>query len=178
MNAIELLKADHEKVRGLFDQLTNTTSRAEKTRVQLLEKIRLELDVHTLIEEEIFYPAFREAAKEADDKEMIFEALEEHRAAGELVLPDLLETEVASEQFGGRAKVLMDLVEHHAEEEEKEMFKRARTLLSREQLEELGVAMAARKQELIEMGAERIEAMKRQQGQVGSEQSPPRASLQ
>lgn len=178
MNAIELLIADHEKVRGLFDQLTNTTSRAEKTRVQLLEKIRLELDVHTAIEEEIFYPAFREAAEESDDKEMIFEALEEHRAAGELVLPDLLETEVASEKFGGRAKVLMDLVEHHAEEEEKEMFKRARKLLSREQLDELGAAMAARKQELIAMGAERIEMMKRQHGQLGSEQQPPRASLQ
>ncbi len=105
MNAIELLKADHDKVRGLFEQLTNTTSRAEKTRMQLLEKIRLELDVHTQIEEEIFYPAFREAAENSEDKEMIFEALEEHRAAGELVLPDLMETEVASDQFGGRAKI-------------------------------------------------------------------------
>lgn len=178
MNAIELLKADHDKVRGLFEQLTNTTSRAEKTRVQLLEKIRLELDVHTAIEEEIFYPAFREAAQEADDKEMIFEALEEHRAAGELVLPDLLETEVASEKFGGRAKVLMDLVEHHAEEEEKEMFKRARQLFDREQLAALGEQMAARKEELLQLGAEAIEQMKRQQGQRGSEQAPPRASLQ
>ncbi|GAB2506715.1 hemerythrin domain-containing protein [Lysobacter humi (ex Lee et al. 2017)] len=178
MNAIELLKADHEKVRGLFQQLTDTTSRAEKTRVQLLEKIRLELDVHTQIEEEIFYPAFRQAAEESDDKEMIFEALEEHRAAGELVLPDLLETEVGSEKFGGRAKVLKDLVEHHAEEEEKEMFKRARQVLSREQLDELGVQMAARKEELLELGAEAIELMKKQQGQVGTEQSPPRASLQ
>lgn len=178
MNAIELLKADHDKVRGLFEELTNTTSRAEKTRTQLLAKIRLELDVHTMIEEEIFYPAFREAASEADDKEMIFEALEEHRAAGELVLPDLLETEVASERFGGRAKVLMDLVEHHAGEEEKEMFPKARKLLGKDLLEELGAQMAERKRELMELGAEQIEMMKRQQGQVGSEQSPPRASLQ
>jgi hemerythrin superfamily protein len=170
MNAIELLKADHEKVRGLFEELTNTTSRAEKTRMQLLEKLRLELDVHTTIEEEIFYPAFREAAENAEDKEMIFEALEEHRAASELVLPDLLETEVASEQFGGRAKVLKEMVEHHAEEEEKEMFKRARALMEREQLEELGERMAARKQELMSAGPEMIEAMKRQQGQPGSEQ--------
>jgi hemerythrin superfamily protein len=170
MNAIELLKADHEKVRGLFEELTNTTSRAEKTRVQLLEKIRLELDVHTTIEEEIFYPAFREAAENSEDKEMIFEALEEHRAAGELVMPDLLETEVGTEQFGGRAKVLKDLVEHHAEEEEKEMFKRARALFDRDQLAELGERMAARKQELMAAGPEMIEAMKRQQGQRGSEQ--------
>lgn len=172
MNAIELLKADHEKVRGLFEQLTNTTSRAEKTRMQLLEKIRLELDVHTQIEEEIFYPAFREAAENSEDKEMIFEALEEHRAAGELVLPDLMETEVASDQFGGRAKVLKDLVEHHAEEEEKEMFKRARELFDRAQLAELGERMAARKEELLAAGPAMIEQMKRQQGQKGSEQPP------
>ncbi|TCZ79063.1 hemerythrin domain-containing protein [Lysobacter sp. N42] len=174
MNAIELLKADHEKVRGLFEQLTDTTSRAVKTRTELLEKIRLELDVHTTIEEEIFYPAFREAAENSEDKEMIFEALEEHRAAGELVMPDLLETEVASDQFGGRAKVLMDLVEHHAEEEEKEMFKRARELLDREQLVELGERMAARKEELMAAGPAMIEAMKRQKGQRGSEQRPLR----
>lgn len=178
MNAIELLKADHEKVRGLFEELTSTTSRAEKTRVQLLEKIRLELDVHTTIEEEIFYPAFRQAAEESDDKEMIFEALEEHRAAGELVMPDLLETEVTSEKFGGRAKVLKELVEHHADEEEKEMFKRARQLFDKAQLEELGAQMAARKQELMRLGADAIEQMKKQQGQIGTEQAPPHVSLQ
>ena len=103
---------------------------------------------------------------------MIFEALEEHRAAGELVLPDLMETEVASDQFGGRAKVLKDLVEHHAEEEEKEMFKRARELFDRAQLAELGERMAARKEELLAAGPAMIEQMKRQQGQKGSEQPP------
>ncbi|MGH8124351.1 MAG: hypothetical protein ACREPK_00670 [Rhodanobacteraceae bacterium] len=55
-------------------------------------------------------------------------SLEEHRAAGELVLPDLPETDTGSEEFGGRAKVLKDLVDHHAEEEEGEMFKRAQGL--------------------------------------------------
>jgi iron-sulfur cluster repair protein YtfE (RIC family) len=172
MNAIELLKADHAKVRALFEELTNTTSRAEKTRTQLLEKIRLELDVHTQIEEEIFYPAFREAGQKSDDEEMFYEALEEHRAAGELVMPDLLETEVTSEKFSGRAKVLKELVEHHADEEEKEMFKRARELMSREQLMELGERMAARKQELMAAGPAMIEQMKRQRGQKGSEQAP------
>ena len=178
MNAIELLKADHEKVRGLFEQLTKTTKRAEKTRAELLEKIRLELDVHTQIEEEIFYPAFKEAVGESEDEAMVFEALEEHRAAGELVLPDLLETDITSDRFSGRAKVLKELVEHHAEEEEKEMFKVARKVLSAEQLQTLGEEMAARKQELLQMGAEQIELMKRQHGQVDSELPPPRASLQ
>lgn len=178
MNAIELLKADHEKVRGLLSQLTETTNRAEKTRTELLEKIRLELDVHTQIEEEIFYPAFQDAAEKADDKATIFEALEEHRAAGELVLPDLLATDVTSDQFSGRAKVLKELVEHHADEEEQDMFKTARKLLDATQLDELGAQMAERKKALMEMGADRIEMMKKQRGQVGSEQAPPSRSLQ
>lgn len=170
MNAIELLKADHEKVRGLFEQLVDTTSRAVKTRTELLEKIRLELDVHTQIEEEIFYPALRAASGKTEEEVMVFEALEEHRAAGELVLPDLLATDVASDRFSGRAKVLKELVEHHAEEEEKEMFKKARELLDRDALATLGDEMSARKQELMALGAEQIEARKRKNGQVGSEQ--------
>jgi len=148
MDAIQLLKNDHKKVRSLLDQLGETTSRAEKTRAELLAKINKELEVHTTIEEEIFYPAFREAAKNAEDREMYFEAIEEHHAAGDLVLPDLLATEVVSDKFGGRAKVLKELVEHHADEEEKDMFKRARELLSREQLESLGTRMEERKREL------------------------------
>ena len=80
---------------------------------------------------------------------MYFEALEEHRAAGELVLPDLEKTNVTSDQFGGRAKVLKELVEHHADEEEKEMFPRARKLLDAATLADLGQQMQARKQELL-----------------------------
>jgi hemerythrin-like domain-containing protein len=101
------------------------------------------------IEEEIFYPAFKRAGQKSDDKAMYFEALEEHRAAGELVLPDLLTTDPSSEQFSGRAKVLKELVEHHAEEEEKEMFPRAKKLLSREALAQLGEEMEARKDALL-----------------------------
>ena len=149
MNAIQLLKDDHKKVRGLLTELEATTARATKTRTQLLATIAKELRVHTRIEEEIFYPALKAAAQNHDDQKMYFEALEEHRAAGELVLPDLEKTEVASDKFSGRAKVLKELVEHHAEEEEKEMFPRAKELLSADQLKELGVRMEARKQELL-----------------------------
>jgi hemerythrin-like domain-containing protein len=159
MDAIELLKSDHEKVRKLLTELTETTSRAEKTRTDLLGKIRMELEAHTTIEEEIFYPAFREAGKK-EDEEMYFEALEEHRAAGDLVLPDLLKTEVASEQFSGRAKVLKELVEHHAEEEEKEMFPKAKQLLDKERLQELGEQMQQRKQELLEAGPGLMQQLK------------------
>lgn len=63
------------------------------------------MKVRTTIEEEIFYPAFKEAGQKSDDDKMFFEAMEEHRAAGDLVLPDLLKTQVTTDKFGGRAKV-------------------------------------------------------------------------
>jgi len=148
MDAIALLKEDHQKVRKLLGELAETTSRAAKTRTELLEKIAQELKVHAAIEEEIFYPAFRKAGEKADDEKMYFEALEEHRAGIGLVLPDLLKTEVQSDQFGGRAKVLKELIEHHADEEEKEMFPRARALLGKDALVELGERMQARKDAL------------------------------
>jgi hemerythrin-like domain-containing protein len=152
MNAIQLLKDDHKKVRGLLAELEATTPRGIKTRTELLAKIAREIEVHTTIEEEIFYPAFKAAGQKGDDDKMYFEALEEHRAAGDLVLPDLLATDPATECFGGRAKVFKELIEHHAGEEEKEMFPRARKLLSAAELNELGARMEQRKQELLANG--------------------------
>ena len=148
MDAIALLKQDHKAVKALLTELADTTNRAQKTRTELLQKIATEIKVHAAIEEEIFYPAFKAAGEKADDGKMFFEALEEHRAAGDLVLPDLLKTDVQSDQFGGRAKVLKELIEHHADEEEKEMFPRARELMDKAQLEQLGERMAQRKAEL------------------------------
>lgn len=149
MDAITLLTEDHRKVKKLLGELAETTSRAEKTRPELLAQIGRELRAHSKIEEEIFYPAFKNAGEKSEDDKMYFEALEEHRAAGELVLPDLEKTNITSDQFGGRAKVLKELVEHHADEEEKEMFPRAKKLLDAATLAELGQKMQARKQELL-----------------------------
>jgi hemerythrin-like domain-containing protein len=149
MDAITLLKDDHKLVRRLLEDLEKTTARGERKRRDLLSRIAANLKAHTTIEEEIFYPAFKEAGQKSDDDKMYFEALEEHRAAGDLVLPDLLNTEVTSEKFSGRAKVLKELVEHHADEEEKEMFPRAKKLLSRDELAELGERLQQRKAELL-----------------------------
>ncbi len=149
MDAIQLLKKDHVTVRALLAELAATTPRGVKTRKELLARIARELKVHTTIEEEIFYPAFKVAGKKGDDDKMFFEAKEEHRAAGELVLPDLLGTDPGSENFSGRAKVLKEMIEHHAKEEEKDMFPRARELLSKDELLNLGERMAARKQGLL-----------------------------
>jgi hypothetical protein len=105
------------KVRGLRGELEKTTEKAKSRREELLEEIEMELKIHTTIEEKIFYPAFREAAEKKDDRKLYYEAVEEHHVV-DTVLPELKATEVGSEVFAAKAKVLKDLVEHHAEEEE------------------------------------------------------------
>ena len=149
MDATKLLKEDHVKVRKALADLAKTTEKDTDKREELLGEIALDLEVHTQIEEEIFYPAFKKACGDEEDDKLYFEALEEHRAVGDLVLPDLQNTPTSSEKFGGRAKVLKELVDHHADEEEETMFKRARKVFSSEQLDELGAQLAERKEELV-----------------------------
>ena len=144
MNAIELLVQDHEKLKKLLEQISSTTERAGKTRTDLLAQIEAEVLSHTRIEEEIFYPAYREASDKEGVK-MFHEAVEEHRAVGELVLPDLLKTQPDTVQFSGRIKVLKELLEHHIEEEESEMFPDAKEVLKAEELNRLGQEMEAMK---------------------------------
>ena len=142
-DAIALLKQDHEKVRGLLGQFENASG---ARRAKLLSQIDQELKVHTQVEEEIFYPAYRDAARKKDDKKLYFEALEEHHVV-DLVLPEMTDGETP-EQLKAKAKVLKELVEHHADEEEKEMFPRARKALGRDELRELGAQIEARKKQL------------------------------
>jgi iron-sulfur cluster repair protein YtfE (RIC family) len=143
MDALSLLKEDHEKVAGLFEQLEPTTERAVKTREDLFTKLKQELDVHAHIEETIFYPVLKQ---EAETRDITLEGLEEHHVI-KLLLKELAGMQVDSEQWTAKLKVLQENVEHHVEEEESEMFKGAREVLSREQLEQLGARMAAEKKE-------------------------------
>lgn len=147
MNALDLLKQDHETVRELLDRLEKTTERAVKSRTDMLQKLHLELQVHTSIEEEIFYPAFTQAGGK-EEAVMTAEAKEEHRTVDSLVLPDLLNTDPGSIPFTGRLKVLKELLEHHVEEEEKELFPQAQKLFDNARLEELGLEMKNRQAEL------------------------------
>jgi len=147
-DAISLLKADHKKVKALLEELEKTTERGAKKRVALLARIETELTVHTSIEETIFYPAFRDAVTKRDDREMYFEALEEHHVV-KLVLPEIKATDPSSEPFAAKAKVLKELVTHHAKEEEREMFPEARKVLDKDELLELGARMAAKKKQLL-----------------------------
>ena len=150
-DAIALLKADHKKVKGLLQQLEKSTENATARRTRLLAQITTELEVHATIEEEIFYPAYQEAVRSKEDRKLFFEAHEEHHVV-KGVLPEIAGTNPASEVFGAKAKVLKELVEHHAEEEEKEMFKAARKAISTEELRNLGAQMASRKRELMVKG--------------------------
>jgi len=143
-DAIKLLKDDHVKVRGLLAQFeTATGARREKLRVQ----IDKELKVHTQIEEEIFYPAYRDAAKKKEDKKIFFEAMQEHHVV-DLVLPEVADGQ-SPEELKAKAKVLKELVEHHADEEEKEMFPRAKKVLDKDELRALGEQLQQRKTELM-----------------------------
>jgi hemerythrin superfamily protein len=146
-DAIALLKQDHEKVRGLLGQLEKSSgARHEK----LLTQVEQELKVHTQIEEEIFYPAYRDAARKKADQKLYFEALEEHHVV-DLVVPEASDGN-STEELQAKAKVLKDLVEHHADEEEKQMFPRARKMIDKEQLRDLGERMQMRKEQLSKSG--------------------------
>ena len=141
MDALTLLKTDHEKVAGIFEQLDETTERAEKTREELFTKLKQELDVHAHIEETILYPVLKQ---EAETREITLEGVEEHHVI-KLLLRELAAMQVDTEQWTAKLKVLKENVEHHVEEEEGEMFKGAREILSKQQLEELGTRMEAEK---------------------------------
>jgi hemerythrin superfamily protein len=142
MNAIDLLKADHERVKGILSQLSESTDRAIKKRTELLAKLEMEVSIHTRLEEEILYPAFKQEGGK-DEAEMYYEAKEEHRTVDSLVLPDLKNTDPSQPEFAGRVKVVKELLEHHIEEEEEEMFPKAEEILGKAKLEELGNQMEA-----------------------------------
>ena len=146
-DAISILKGDHQRVRQLLRRLESTTGRAAKQRKDVLAQIESEIKVHTTIEEEIFYPAFKESVRSKSDQEFYFEAIEEHHLV-DLVMPEIKSTDATSEQFRAKAKVLKDLIEHHAEEEETEMFPKARKVLGQSKLLEIGKQIQSRKQDL------------------------------
>jgi hemerythrin-like domain-containing protein len=144
MNAISLLEEDHRKMKKLLSELESTTERGVKTREELFGKVREELTVHETIEEEIFYPALKDHPK---TKEITLEAYEEHHVV-DMVMAEIEGVPYDDERWGAKFKVMKENIEHHIEEEENEMFKQARQVFSRDELEALGERMAARKKQL------------------------------
>ncbi len=142
MDAIALLKADHDKVKDLLAELESTTERGVKTRTELFATIKGELTVHEIIEEEIFYPELKAHPKA---KDIVLEGFEEHHVV-DLLMGELEALDVSDESWGAKALVMKENVEHHIEEEEGEMFKTARQVFDRDELVDLGDRMAARKE--------------------------------
>lgn len=143
-NAVTMLKADHAAVKRLLRELTETGDRAVKQRENLAARIERELKMHAQLEEEIFYPAFKAAAKGTEAEDLFFEASEEHHLV-DIVLPALMSANPKSHEFAAKAKVLKDLIEHHVKEEEGQMFPHARALFDDDQLRELGEMMEERR---------------------------------
>jgi len=144
MDALQLLKADHDKVKKMLGELDSTTERGVKTREEGFAKLRRELEVHEAIEEEIFYPALKEHPKA---KDLVLEAYEEHNVV-DMVMKEIDGVAYDDETWGAKLTVMKENVEHHIEEEEDEMFKQARQVFSKEELTDLGERMAARKDQL------------------------------
>jgi hemerythrin superfamily protein len=139
MKATDLLKKQHKDVKALFKKVERTDN--ARQRRQLLDEISRRLEGHTLIEEEIFYPAVR-GLETHKVEAMILEAYEEHHVV-KLVLAELPRMNPDDERFEAKMTVLSELIEHHVEEEEQEMFKTAQKL-GKDEMQALGEQMAER----------------------------------
>ena len=146
MDAVQLLTADHNRVRGLFAQ-AREAEEANKTETlqELAGKIFIELDIHTRIEEEIFYPEVRAASDEL--RELVAEGLQEHHVVDQLI-EEMKALDPSDENWSAKLTVMMENVEHHAEEEEDEMFPKVRSTFGQKRLDPLGERLEARKAQL------------------------------
>jgi len=140
MDAIELLKEDHEKVEKIFSAMEK-----DENRQKMFPELDRELSVHAEIEETIFYPAAREAEPTRD---LVLESIEEHKQI-KMVLADLEQTDMTTDVWGAALKVLKEDVMHHVGEEEDELFPKVRKVLSKQQLEDLGIRMEQLKMQLL-----------------------------
>ena len=136
MNATALLKKQHREVKALFGKAKKANA---SQRRGLMDEITQKLQTHMTIEEDIFYPAVRELGTKKTDG-IVPEAYEEHHVV-KLVLAELPDVDLEDEQFEAKVTVLSELIEHHVEEEETEMFKAAEKL-GEKRLAELGSEMA------------------------------------
>lgn len=165
-DALALLRADHQLVQGLFDKFEKT--RADDRKSALAKQICNELTVHAQIEEEIFYPAAREAIR---DEDLIHEATVEHQSAKDLI-EQIESGNPGEELFDAKVKVLGEYIKHHVREEQNELFPQVRK--TKLDLKALGERMMARKEEL--MGGGDTASPSRSSAMEGSRQGNSRRS--
>jgi hemerythrin-like domain-containing protein len=144
--ATEMLKDDHDRVRGLFREYESQGDRAHQRKRALVDQVSNELEIHAKLEEQIFYQAFR-GVRDEKPRDIVRESFEEHLIVKRLVA-ELAAMEPSDEQYDAKVTVLKELVEHHAKEEEDDLFPAAERQLGDERLRELGREMDALKREL------------------------------
>jgi hemerythrin-like domain-containing protein len=143
LDAIAFLEKDHRRFEDLLKEGQDTTERAVKGRTELLDTLAALLNVHELIEEKVLYPALK-AHPEA--KDIVLEGYQEHHVA-DVIVKELHALPKDDEKWGAKFKVLKESIEHHIEEEEGEMFRTARGVFSRDELQQMGARMARMKAE-------------------------------
>ncbi len=140
------LKRDHEKLKSMMNRLEATTGRAVKTRMELLQELKTLLLAHTKAEEAVFY---RTILSDDSTCDQALESLDEHKSA-EAALAEIEDTDPKSDAWLQRFKFFKRSLEHHFEEEEKDLFKKARKIVSRDEAEELGDIFQELRIEVIE----------------------------
>jgi hemerythrin superfamily protein len=146
MSIYDELKADHNKAKTVLRQLSEA-SRPSKTRQKMFDELKKELTVHFRAEEKLFY-----ARIEKEDKDLAYEGDEEHHVA-DLLLKEIARLDADDDHWHAKIKVLKENVEHHIEEEEGEIWDKAREILSDEEAEEIGEAFVAEKEKLMARAA-------------------------
>ncbi len=137
-DAIVLLKEDHKQMRRLFREFQKAGDGAEATKGRLAKQILEELTVHTYIENEAMYPETRKLLPDLEDD--VLESYEEHHVA-DVLCAEIAMMSPSHERFDAKMTVLIEMVEHHIEEEEDEWFPKVRDGLGRKKLQEIGVRM-------------------------------------
>ena len=150
-NAAQMLREDHRRIQRMFKQFEKLQDSAAKK--ALVDAVTVELTVHSMLEEEIFYPAVRRNGLDAD---LMDEAAEEHHVA-DVIMDELAKMSSTNDAFGAKFTVLMENVNHHIGEEESEMLPKAERI-GAALMSELGTKMAARRDELIESNGQRTSA--------------------
>jgi hemerythrin-like domain-containing protein len=151
--ATDLLKSQHDEVRKLFKEYEDSGENAHATRKRLIDEAGRQLDVHAELEEKIFYPACEELNDE-DARKMVGESFEEHLIVKRLI-KELRTLQGSDEKFESKAAVLKESVEHHADEEENDLFPAAESEFDDDRLRELGGRMAALKERLTSAAGRR-----------------------
>jgi hemerythrin superfamily protein len=143
MNALELLSKDHDRVSQMLEELSDAIETGSDRRYQreLFSQLRVELETHTRVEQEHFYPAVRRGE---NSEELILEAMDEHSDIKQMI-EELGDLQFGTAEWEDTFLILKENVEFHIQSEESQIFTRARELFSIEQLEDMGRLMEAEK---------------------------------